>query len=104
MNITLPLFHPAIDDDRILKEIEKDFDNGCQIYVDKHEDSWEHDDETHAFSLYIEYGSDKKYYLIFDVDLDDLEMFANSLLKSIEMLRRDYSEVIKEKIKRGVLV
>ena len=45
-----------------------------------------------------------KSYDIFDTDLDDLEMFANSLLKSIEMLRRDYSDVIKEKIKNGSLL
>ena len=38
---------------------------------------------------------------MFDADLNDLEMFANSLVKSIEMLRRDYSDVLKEKIKSG---
>ena len=41
---------------------------------------------------------------MFDADLDDLEMFANSLLKSIEMLRRDYSDVLKKKIKSGALL
>ena len=40
---------------------------------------------------------------MFDADLNDLEMFANSLLKSIEMLRRDYSDVIKDKIKKCAL-
>lgn len=41
---------------------------------------------------------------MFQVPLDDLELFANSLLKSIEMLRRDYKDVLKEKIKNGNLL
>jgi hypothetical protein len=41
---------------------------------------------------------------MFEVRLDDLEMFANSLLKSIDMLRRDYKDVIKEKNKNGNLL
>ena len=74
MKITLPLVNPAFDD------------------------------ETHAFALWVEYGKDNENSLMFDADLDDLEMFANSLLKSIEMLRRDYSDVLKKKIKSGALL
>ena len=104
MKITLPLVSPLFDDNRLSEEVEKDFDNGCQIYIYKDEQSWEGGEESHAFSLWIEYGKDKENSLMFDADLNDLEMFANSLLKSIEMLRRDYSDVLKEKIKNGALL
>jgi hypothetical protein len=104
MKITLPLFSPAFDDNRLSEEVKKDFDNGCQIYIYKDEQRWKDDEESHAFSLWIEYGKDKENSLMFDADLNDLEMFANSLLKSIEMLRRDYSDVLKEKIKSGALL
>lgn len=104
MKITLPLVSPVFDDNRLSEEVQKDFDNGCQIYIYKDESSWEQDEETHAFSLWIEYGKDKEKSLMFEADLNDLEMFTNSLLKSIEMLRRDYSDVLKEKIKSGALL
>ena len=104
MKITLPLVRPAFDDNRISDEVKKDFDNRCQIYIYKDEQNWEADEESHAFSLWVEYGKDNENSLMFDADLNDLEMFANSLLKSIEMLRRDYSEVLKEKIKSGGLL
>lgn len=101
MKITLPLIRPFVDDKRLSEEVKKDFDNRCQIYLYKEEEDWESDEESHAFSLRFEYGIGKENFIWFDVDLNDLEMFANSLMKSIEMLRRDYSEVIKHKIKNG---
>lgn len=99
MKITLPLVNPVSDDDRISDEVEKDFDHGCQIYVYKEEIEWKQNHETHAYGLWVEYGPGMQKTLMFEVDLDDLEMFAHSLLNSIEMLRRDYSDVIKSKIK-----
>lgn len=104
MKITLPLVSPSFDDNRLTEYLKKDFDNGCQIYVYKDEENWEADEESHAFSVWIEYGKDKENSLMFDADLNDLEMFANSILKSIEMLRRDYSDVLKDKIKKGALL
>ena len=104
MKITLPLVSPAFDDNTLSDEVKKDFDKGCQIYIYKDENSWEQDEGTHVFALWVEYGKDKEKALMFDADLNDLEMFANSLLKSIEMLRRDYSDVLKEKIKSGALL
>lgn len=100
MKITLPLLRPFVDD-RMIEEIKKDFKESCQIYIYKDEDNWKDDEKYNAFSLWVEYGEDNKETLMFDVDLNDLEMFANSLMKSIEMLRRDYSEVIKHKINNG---
>ena len=104
MKITLPLVSPAFDDNRLSEEVQKDFNKGCQIYIYKDEQNWEADEESHAFSLWIEYGKDKENSLMFNADLNDLEMFAYSLLKSIEMLRRDYSDVLKDKIKNGELL
>jgi hypothetical protein len=101
MKITLPLVSPSFDDNRLSDEVQKDFKNECQIYIYKDEQYWKSDEESHAFSLWVEYGIDKKQSIMFDVDLNDLEMFANSLLKSIEMFRRDYSDVLKDKIKIG---
>ena len=40
MKITLPLVSPAFDDNRLSEEVKKDFDNGCQIYIYKDENSW----------------------------------------------------------------
>lgn len=101
MEIKLPLLMPSFSDDRMIEEIKKDFKESCQIYIYKDEDNWKDDEKYNAFSLLVEYGKDNKETLMFDVDLNDLEMFANSLMKSIEMLRRDYSEVIKHKINNG---
>ena len=99
MKIVLPLVNPAFDDERIAEDLQDDFRKGCQIYVYKDEGSWVGSEDESAFSVWIEYGNSNQRTLMFDTGLDDLEMFANSLLKSVEMLRRDYSETIKEKIR-----
>lgn len=93
--------HPIFDDKRVSGKVQKDFDLGCQIYIYK--DEWElnEDDSQHTFSVWIEYGCDKDKTIMLETKLDDLEMFANALTKSIEMFRRDYADVIKERIKRG---
>lgn len=104
MKITLPLINPYFDDNKISESVKKDIDNRCEIYVFKDEDDWIDSENNHAYSLWIQYGTDVNKAMMFDTDLDDLEMFANSLLKSIEMLRRDYLDVIKEKIKNGSLL
>lgn len=103
MKLTLPLLNPA-SSAVLPAELVSKLDKGCQLFIVKHEASWEDDDQAHVFSVWIEYGRDQEECLIFDASLDDLELFANTLLKSIEMLRRDYSDVIKEKIKKGALL
>ena len=110
--ITLPLVMPLFNPDRILsdssiinrilEELEIDFEQSCNLCIYENSNNWEDDESSTAFSFSFEYGKNNKKTLIeFDVDLNDLEMFANSLMKSIEMIRRDYSEVIKHKIKNG---
>jgi hypothetical protein len=104
MKITLPLVRAAFDGVEITDELQKQIDKGCQLYVYKDESSWKEDDEYHVFSVWMEYGKDKENALMFDVDLNDLEVFATIILKSVEMLRRDYSDIIKEKINTGALL
>jgi hypothetical protein len=101
MKITLPLVSPSFDDERITEDLQKDFDKGCKIFVFTDEPDWKADDSSHAFSVWVEYGIDEENTLMFYTNLDDLEMFANAISKSVEMLRRDYKEVISEKIKKG---
>lgn len=101
MRITLPLIEPAIDDRRIPEEVLKDFRRKCEIYVYKSEEDWEDNEVDTVFGLWIEYGKDKENTLMFSLDLRELEMFAHSLTKSIEILRRDYEDVLKKKIKLG---
>jgi hypothetical protein len=104
MEITLPLFNPSFDDRRIIDEVNNDFDIKCEINIYKDEENWMSDDNEHVFSLWVKYGENCQNALMFDVGLDHLEMFANSLLKSIEMLRRDYSTFINDKIKKGAIL
>ena len=101
MKITLPLINPVFDDSRITDELEKAFHKECQVYIWKDEKDWILEEDQRLYGLWIEYGENKNNTMMFDIDLDDLEMFANSLLKSIEMLRRDYAEVLKDKIING---
>ena len=74
MEIKLPLLMPSFSDDRMIEEIKKDFKESCQIYIYKDEDNWKDDVTDNAFSLWVEYGQDNKATLMFDVDLNDLEM------------------------------
>jgi hypothetical protein len=99
MKTELDLYNATPSDDRLPLEVIKDYCEKSNIYIFKDLESLEEDD-TRAFSLWLNYGENGES-LMFDVDLNDLEMFANSILKSIEMLRRDYPDVIKNKIKKG---
>jgi hypothetical protein len=45
------------------------------------------------FNISIECGEGS--FIQYEIKIDDLELFANSILKSIEIVRRDYSEHIK---------
>ena len=102
MKITIPLINPAFDDVRLSDEVKKDFDNHCNIYIYKDEASFV-DDEQHAYSIWVQYGiENKEKQLMFDVNLDDLELFAHTLTKSIKMFRRDYKTEISDKIAKGI--
>ena len=60
----------------------------------------EMDDET-IFGLWVECG-DKT--LMMDVSIDELELFASSVLKHIEIIRKSYGEQIKIQSDMGCAV
>jgi hypothetical protein len=101
MEITLPLLNLSLYDNRLSDELKKDFVYKCRIKIQPFEEDWVSDECQHAFGVWIEYGEDNNHAFLFEADLNDLEMFAYSLIKRIEIVRRDYSEVIKDKIKNG---
>jgi hypothetical protein len=101
MKMKLELLNAAFDDPRLSEEIKSEIKKEAEIYIFKDESSWQYETDTHVYSLWLDYGKDMNNGFMFEVRLDDLEMFANSLLKSIDMLRRDYKDVIKEKNKNS---
>ena len=101
MEITLPLINPTFSDSTLSDELKKDFIYECRINIISFEEEWLDDELQHAFGVWIEYGEDYNNTFLFEANLNDLEMFAYSLMKRIEMVRRDYSDAIKDKIKKG---
>jgi len=77
----------------------------CIEDLHKYNDS--NEDADVIFSLWIEFGKDQdedkeyKKRIMVDVPLDELELFASSVLKHIEIIRRDYGEQIKKQLDRG---
>lgn len=100
MKIELDLVAWKIDDDRIPEKVAKELsDAKINIFTDK--DYFEVEDSCRAFSLWLEY-QDGNRLLGYEVNLDDLELFAATLSKMIYMFRRDMADVIKEKTEKGL--
>lgn len=97
MKLILPLLNPLFDDPA-LQELCKEFKISCQVEVWRDTDFGSEEDD-YAYGFWIEYGEENNSTLLFKVELDQLEMFAHAVLKDIEMLRRDYAEIINERIK-----
>ena len=102
MKITLPLKNVISDDIRITDNVLSDLKKECQIFIFKDENNCRNDEQEYIYSIWIEYSENNERGLMFNSNLDDLEMFANSLTKSIEMFRRDYSDLIKERIEKDL--
>ena len=102
MKIILPLKKVSSDDQRISDDVIYDFKQGCQIFIWKEEKDWLVDEEQNVYQIWIEYSEKNERTLMFSSDLDDLEMIANSLTKSIEMFRRDYAHSIKDRIENDL--
>lgn len=51
------------------------------------------DDGGTIFNISLEFNEES--FIQYEVKIDELELFANSILKSIEIVRRDYSEHIR---------
>jgi len=99
MKITLPLLKPVLDD-VISEDVKNLLRINAELYVWRDEHDWSIFNDVRVFNVWINFGVDKEQALMFEVDLDDLEKFAHILVKDIEMLRRDYSDVIQKKIKQ----
>ncbi len=100
MDIILPLIpnEGAWDDDRIASEVIDDIDNGIRINIwDEIYDA----NEEELFNVHIEYGDRPDGIIRCRASMDDIEMFAHSLLKRIEMIRRDYSDRIRKRRESG---
>lgn len=103
MSVDLLLFTPTAWNNKTMQKlIEDEFEHGMteMHLVDNEKAEWL-DMNTTAFTLHITYGHDEKSSLLFSVGLDDLEMFAYGIQKTIEMYRRDNADLIKQKRDEG---
>lgn len=88
----------------------KDFENGVRLRVwsDVHEMMTYNDIEekidSPLFTFCIEFGKDKNKIIMIDAPIDDLELFASSILKQIEIIRYNYSNEIQKQIELGGVV
>ena len=100
MKIMLDLQSIKCDDERI--EYLDDFENAMlEIFVDPV--AFTDECET-TFSISMTYGNDLANSIYSNVTMIDMELFAHSILKCIEMLKRDYAEAIKDKMDKGFVV
>lgn len=74
-------------------ELEKKFEY-MSISVESDLTLWTYDFEYNIFNVKLRYDSNE--FVGFTVGIDDLELFANGILKQIEIIRREFSEEIKE--------
>ena len=56
------------------------------------------------FSLWLECGNKKEKTIMVDVPIDELELFANSVLKNINIIRKNYNTQIKYQTENGILL
>jgi hypothetical protein len=52
--------------------------------------------KTTIFDLWIEIGYEQEKTIMIDVPMEDLELFAHSVLKQIEIVRKNYAELIQK--------
>lgn len=85
-----------------------DCENGVKIkvYSDVHDllvynSRKEEMDDNTIFGFWVECG---KKTLMMDVSIDELELFASSVLKQIEIIRKSYGEQIKIQSDMGCVI
>ena len=85
-----------------------DCENGVKIkvYSDVHDllvynSRKEQMDDGTIFGLWVECGEKT---LMMDVSIDELELFASSVLKQIEIIRKSYGEQIKIQSDMGCVI
>ena len=98
MEIKLPIKSLHITDNMTFEDIKKV--SRIQIYGDTHDlvlyklqNESMRDDTIFHGDIHSDDNADKSIF--FDVEMDELEEFANAILKRIEIIRRNYSEQIK---------
>lgn len=107
MNNIIELRKCVID----FKNLEKsDFENGISIrvYSDTHDllvynHNKEEMDGT-IFGLWIEFGKDKEKTVMLDAPINELELFAKSILNHIDIIRKSYGEQIKVQSDMGCVI
>jgi hypothetical protein len=51
--------------------------------------------DSSLFTLFIEFGDDYEKTIFLNLQMDELELFTNSLLKHIEIIKSNYVDQIK---------
>jgi hypothetical protein len=51
--------------------------------------------DSTIFGMFIEFGKEKEKTIMLDAPINDLELFAKSILAHIEIIRKNYGEQIK---------
>ena len=78
-----------------------DFENGINIkvYSDTHDlilyNEMNEEMDSTIFGMFIEFGKEKEKTIMLDAPINDLELFAKSILAHIEIIRKNYGEQIK---------
>lgn len=87
---------------------DSDCDNGVKIkvYSDVHDllvysNRKEQMDDDTIFGLWVECGEKT---LMMDISIDELELFASSVLKQVEIIRKTYGHQIKIQSDMGCVV
>lgn len=102
MKITLPLFNPCVDDNNISEKTKKDLQNSTQVNIYRDCKECRIDDEALPYSCWLEYGEENQKSFIFDVRLEELELFAHTLLSDIKIFKKLHKDLIKKRIKNNI--
>lgn len=86
----------------------KDFNSECELYVfsdtndllvyDHRKEGME---EETIFSMWVNCGKGLEKAIMFSIEMDELELFATSVLTQIKLIRDNYSDQIKRQSELG---
>jgi hypothetical protein len=87
-----------------------DFENGINItvYSDTRDlilyNEMNEEMDATIFGLWIEFGKEKEKTIMLYAPINDLELFAKSILAHIDIVRKNYGEQIKIQTNLGVII
>jgi len=87
-----------------------DFENGINIkvYSDTREliryNEINEEMDSTIFGLWIEFGKEKEKTIMLDAPINELELFAKSVLNHIDIIRKSYDEQIKIQFDMGSVI